>query len=224
MQTILDMDTSELSAMEVRIGNEQFILPESGIKVSGRIKHIDLAHWRELLNSEQENEIAVNEIDLYANQVEMGNLKIDNVDFYTKKNAQFWVGDINSSMVKGRFEYPVDTNSGSVATADFDYLRFNSTTDKSKKDSTNFDPRRLPALVVNAKQFKYIDAVFTDVSLKTKPSENGLSIDSLQGNGNDLRVSANGSWDITADNTQTTKLLITLLTENMQSSLVGSRF
>ena len=224
MQTILDKDTSELSAMEVRIGNEQFILPQFGIKVSGRLKHLDLAQWLELINSEQENEIALNEIDLYVNQVELGNLIIDNVDFYTKKNTHFWVGDIISSVAKGQFEYPVDADSGSVATANFDYLRFNSTGDKSKSDSTNFDPKSLPALVVNAKQFKYRDAELTDVSLKTKPSVNGLSIDSLQGNGKDLRVSANGSWEITDDNSQTTKLTITLLTENLQNSLVGLGF
>ncbi len=224
MQAILDKESSKLSKMEVRMGNEQFILPKSGIKISGRLKQLDLSQWRELLNSEKDNDIAVNEIDLSINQVSLGNLKLDNVDFSVEKHTQFWSGNINSSIVKGQFEYPIDTDSGSVATANFEYIRFNAPSTQSKERSTDFDPRSLPTLVVNTNRFEYKDAVFTDVSLKTKPSVNGLTIDSLQGKGNDLHVSAHGSWDVEADDSQSTKLAISLQTKNIQNSLTGLGF
>jgi len=78
--------------------------------------------------------------------------------------------------------------------------------------------------VVNAKQFEYKDAVFNNVSLKTKPSENGLTIDSLQGVGMDLQITANGSWQIDSSNVQNTNLAINLVTQNMQNSLTGLGF
>ena len=224
MQAVLDKKSSKLSKMEVRMGNEQFVLPNSGIKISGRLKQLDLSQWRALLNQEKENEISVNEISLSINQVSLGKLNLDNVDFNVEKRDQFWSGDITSSVAKGQFEYPVNADSGSVATANFDYLRFNLENKDTDEQATEFDPRSLPALVVSTKEFKYKDAVFTDVNLKTKPSENGLVIDSLQGKGKDLIVSANGSWNVEADDSQNTKLVINLQTKNIQNSLTGLGF
>jgi uncharacterized protein (TIGR02099 family) len=225
MQAIIDKGTSKLTSMELRMGDEQFNLPEEGIKISGSMTSLDLSEWRELMDSEDQQAIDVKEIDLSINQVTMGALKIDNVDFHAIKNSQFWVGDISSSVAKGSFEYPIDTNSGSIATASFDYLRFISKQTKSSPtESTELDPRTLPALVVNAKAFEYQDAVFSNVSLKTKPSENGLTIDSLQGNGKDLQVSANGAWTVGAEEIQNTKLAIDLVSQNIQNSVSGLGF
>jgi len=225
MHALIDNGTSKLTSMELRMGDEQFNLPENGIKISGNMTSLDFSEWRELMDSEDQQAIDVKEIDLSINQVAMGALKIDNVDFHAIKNSQFWVGDISSSVAKGSFEYPIDTNSGSIATASFDYFRFISKqTNSSPTESTELDPRTLPALVVNAKAFEYQDAVFSNVSLKTKPSENGLTIDSLQGNGRDLQVSANGAWTVGEDEIQSTKLTINLVSQNIQNSVSGLGF
>ncbi len=224
MKAIFGKESGKLSAMNVHMGNEQFIMPESGIKISGRLKHVNLNQWRDIISSNEEKNVEVNEIDLYVNQMKLGNIEIDNVDFHTRKKEKFWIGEIHSSVAKGGFEYPVDSESGSVATFDFDYLRFPSANNESEDEATSFDPRSLPALVANTKEFKYKDAAFTDVSLKTKPSEHGLTIDSLQGSGNDLHVSSNGAWNIEDDNSHITQLLITLQTDNIQNSLTGLGF
>lgn len=225
MQAIVDKETSNLSSMEFRMGDNQFSLPESGIKISGKMSSLNLSEWRELIKSQGEKNIEVNEIDLFINQVALGNLNLEQVDFHATKNSQFWKGDIESSVAKGNFEYPTDTSSGSVATANFDYLRFKSKQNKSASyKPNNLDPRTLPALVVHAKEFEYKDAVFNNVSLKTKPSVNGLTIDSLQGNGRNLQVSANGAWELNAKSNQNTNLMITLASKNIQNSLSGLGF
>ncbi|MEM7402041.1 MAG: YhdP family protein [Pseudomonadota bacterium] len=224
MKAVLEQQTSKLSRMEVRMGNEQFVLPEKGIKVSGRMKMLDLGQWRDVISKDQQKDIELNEVDLAINRVALGNLDFTNVDFNMRRNLDFWSGNVSSSIAKGTFEYPVNAESGSVATANFDYLHFDLANDKKDPQSTNLDPRSLPALVVNARSFEYKDAVFSDVSLKTKPTINGLTIDSLRGRGNDLKVSANGVWEVTEDNTQSTNLSITLKTDNMQNSLTGLGF
>ncbi|QMU60324.1 MAG: TIGR02099 family protein [Gammaproteobacteria bacterium] len=225
MQAIIDKNTSELSSMELRMGNKQFNLPEEGVKISGRMNNFNISDWRELMQSEEDHSIEVKEIDIFVNSAMLGGLNLENVDFHATKNTQFWVGDIISSVAKGKFEYPIDAKSGSVATANFDYLRFKS---KQKilpsSKSTQLDPRTLPALVVNAKEFEYKDAVFNGVSLKTKPSANGLTIDSLQGSGRELQVSANGIWAVDTENMQETKLTIRLVSQNLQNSLAGLGF
>ena len=224
IQGMLDQKTSKLSRMELRMGNEQFVLPEKGIKISGRMKTLNLGEWRKLIKNEQQKEIALSEVDLAVNQVALGNLNFTNVDFNMKRNLDFWSGSVNSSIAKGKFEYPINAKSGSVATANFDYLHFGTSEKQADTNATNLDPRSLPALVVNSKSFEYKDAVFSDISLKTKPTQNGLTIDSLQGYGNDLKVSANGVWEVSDGNTQITNLKITLNTDNIQHSLTGLGF
>jgi len=223
LQANIKNESSKISNMEVRLGDQQFSLPDSGIKISGSTQNLDLAEWRALMGSEQEQDIEVKEIDLLVNQVEVGSLNLENVAFKARKNSQFWVGNIDSSVAKGRFEYPLDTNTGSVATADFDYLRFNPSENKLS-EPTNFDPRTLPTLVVIANEFQFKKSKFNNLSLKTKPSANGLTIDSLQGNGSDMQVSASGTWEVLNENLQQTNLAITLHTDNMQNSLNGLGF
>ena len=225
MQAIIDKSTSKLSSMELRMGNRQFNLPEEGVKISGRMNSLNISDWREFMQSNEDQTFEIKEVDVIVHNVVLGDLNLDDVDFHATKNKQFWVGDIISSVAKGSFEYPIDTKSGSVATANFDYLRFKSKQKKlTSAKSTDLDPRTLPALVVNSKEFEYKDAVFSNVSLKTKPSVNGLAIDSLQGSGRELQVSANGLWQVKAENTQETKLAIVLVSQNLQNSLAGLGF
>jgi uncharacterized protein (TIGR02099 family) len=222
LQAFIGQDTNKLSRMELRMGDEQFNLPSDGLKISGRVKSLNITDWKELMQSEKDKVFELKEIDVYVNNITLGNLELENVDFRATKNTSFWNGAINSSIAKGNFEYPVDSNSGSVATANFDYLRFKSKQKKSTlPKSTYLDPRTLPALVVNAKQFEYRDAVFNDVSLKTKPSTKGMTIDSLQGNGKDLQITANGIWEVDSTNLQNTNLAINLYSQNMQNSSHG---
>ncbi len=220
--------SSQFSKMELRMGDNQFQLPEDGIRITGKMNSFDLSEWREFMDSNQERTFDVKEIDLFINRAQLGALSIDNVNVYASKKAQFWVGDIDSSLVKGKFEYPVDPASGSVATADFDFLRFqsknNSTISSIPSKSTDLDPRSLPALVINAKTFEYKNAVFNNVSLKTKPSINGLEIDSLQGYGRELQVSANGKWMVNEQDKQYTNLQIRLESQNLHNSFAGLGF
>ena len=212
--------------MELRMGDDQFSLPEEWYQDFRQDEYLrSYQNGERLCNQRKIKLFEVKEIDLYVNRVAMGALNLDNVDFHATKNSQFWVGSINSSVAKGRFEYPIDTDSGSVATANFDYLRFKSKQNNSvQTKTTDFDPRTLPALVVNTKEFEYKDAVFNNVSLKTKPSADGLTIDSLQGDGRDLQVTANGTWQVDSTNVQNTDLIITLVSQNMQNSLSGLGF
>ncbi|MEJ2115469.1 MAG: DUF3971 domain-containing protein, partial [Gammaproteobacteria bacterium] len=226
MQARIDQAASDLYRIELRMGDEQFSLPDNGIKISGKMNSLDISEWRTLMQSEEEQTFEIKQIDLFVNHVQMGGLGLNKVNFRATKNAQFWEGDISSSEAKGKFEYPISPRSGSIATAEFDYLRFkfaqNNSTPLSK--STGLDPRDLPALVVNTEQFEYKDAVFNNVSLKTKPIENGLTIDSLKGNGRELQVSANGDWIVENGDVQKTNLRISLISQNTQNSLSGLGF
>lgn len=225
MHASIEEGSKQISKMELRMGDNQFSPLQEGIKISGRTNNFDISEWRELMSSNDQRALEIKEIDLFINRVDLGSLSINNVDFNASKKSQFWVGSIDSSVAKGRFEYPVDYSSGSVATADFNYLRFASNEEPTPSpiasQATKLDPRRLPALVVNTENFEYKGAVFNDVSLKTKPSINGLTIDSLQGNGRQLQVSANGSWVVNEKENQQTNLVLTMKSQNLHDTFSG---
>ena len=224
MQAFITQGTSKLSNMELRAGNDQFNLPSDGLKISGKLSDINITDWKEVIQSEGNKAFELKEIDVFVNKVTLGNLDLEKVEFRTTKNANFWAGNINSPLVKGSFDYPIDSGSGSVATANFDYFLLEPKQNSASSNKTDIDPRNLPALVINAKRFEYSDAKLSDVAIKTKPSASGLTIDSLQANSNDLQIAANGIWDVDAQNLQRTNLAINLQSQNLENSLQGLGF
>lgn len=225
MQGFIAQGTRNLSNMELRMGDDQFNLPPEGLKISGNLNEIDITQWKDIVQAERNKGFELKEIDVNVNKVTLANLDLEKVDFHATKNSKFWTGDIDSSIAKGSFDYPVDFDSGSVATASFDYLIFKTKQNESSSTkTTDIDPRNLPALVINAKRLEYEEAIFNNVALKTKPSPKGQTIDALHGSGKDLKVSANGIWEVNEDNLQTTNLVMNLNSENIENSLQGLGF
>jgi len=52
MQAIVEQGSNKLSRMELRMGNEQFNLPDEGVKISGRMSNLNIADWRDLMQSD----------------------------------------------------------------------------------------------------------------------------------------------------------------------------
>lgn len=222
LQAALSEDGKKISAVELRMGNDRFDLPTQGLKVSGSFDQLNVTAWQDVFQSPSKtSELELSEIDIKANSVAILGLEIKNIDFQLNKDAQYWMGKINSSIAKGNFNYPRGSNSTSIATGKFDHLRFS----KPEKEITvSIDPRNLPALEVYSKQLEFNGYSFNDVALKTKSSPTGMIINSLTGIGEDLQITANGTWEVGVDEKQSTSLDIILVTQNLHNSLTGLGF
>jgi len=225
MQASWSDDGDVVSAVEVRVGDDQFDLPAQGLKLSGRLEELDVTAWLDIVRSSKSNNknsaIQLSEIDIKARSVSVTNLEMQDVDFQLIKGSQYWLGEINSSIAKGKFNYPLHVTSETIATGDFDYLRFNK---PEKKTMSTFDPRNLPALEINTHQFSYDKYIFKDVSLITETSATGMLIKSLTGNGEALNISANGAWEVGANDKQRTNIDVVLVSQNLHSTLTGLGF
>ena len=222
MQALLDDSGKEISAMEVRIGDEQFHLPEQGLKISGVFDRLDIAAWQEVLRAQnRDSVIELSEINIQANTVSLSNLDIKDVDLRLQKDSQFWRGEIHSSLAKGKFNYPLDPAGGDIATASFDYLHFSK---PENKPTTALDPRNLPALKIHTQRCQFEGYSINNVELITEPSVTGMTINSLSGKGDDLQITTKGTWDIDENDVHTTRLDISLATQNLHNSLTGLGF
>ncbi len=221
VKALFDERARVFSAMELRIGNDRFSLPEKGLKVSGILQQLNLLDWQDVfVSSDNGNFPALHEVDMRVDKVFISDLEIKDVNFQLLKKAQSWTGKIDSSIAKGSFSYPFGSDVDGVVTAAFDYLFFR----KPEKEIIEIDPRKLPSLEVYSKQFEFNDYPFYDVTLKTTATDNGMMIDSLAGRSKDLWIKANGTWEIDKSNEHRTDLDIVATTENLHNSLVALGF
>ena len=221
MKALFDEEMKIFSAAELRMGNDQFSLPEKGLKISGTWKQLNLPDWQGVFTLSSNGKFPeLHEVNMYVDRVFVSGLEIKHVNFQLLKKMQSWAGKINSSVAKGSFSYPVDSSKGGVITADFDYLFLS----KPEEGVIKIDPRKLPPLEVYLKQFEFYDYLFYDVTLKTTATDSGMEINSLIGKGKDLRVKADGVWAVDESNLHYTDLNIVATTENLHNSLVALGF
>ena len=208
--------------MDIRFGNSNFSLPDEGIKISGELGRIDLSEWAEIIKTEDKNGAdTFTEVDIKANSIKAYGLEFMDVNFQLQKRNDNWVGDIDSSVAKGSFTYPIKNAADNIALGTFDYLRL-----KKSKDEIiqTIDPRSLPAMRLNTDQLKINEFEFNDVVLNTENSDIGMNIILLKGKGDDLSVDINGLWEGVDENTHNTRLDIQLVTQNLRNSITGLGF
>ena len=234
----------DLSALELRVGDKQFNMPDKGVKISGRFDELDLNEWLQLFdtynstvssgldsstidNKKIKKAIAVDEFDIQAKRVQAANLDFENVDFQLKKNELNWQVEIDSSLAKGTLSYPrnkIINGPGSeiadyTAIGTFDYLRING----AGKRNFTIDPRDLAGFKLTSKELKYKDYSFTDVSLNSENTTLGMRINSLTANAEDAQVNIDGYWQVINDN-QATDINFTIVSKNLGNTLNGFNF
>ena len=225
IESMYDIERKKIAAMEIRFGDDQFQMPSEGLRISGRLSKVNLSPWvdisKKVATPGQDNLIELSEIDVKAKTLSISDFTIDDLSLNLTREEQSWTGSINSSIVSGEFDYPVDSSNGVTAIGNFDYI---SLTKPEKKSEIDIDPRKLPPLLINTKKFTLDQYSFDDVILKTKPDSNGMLINSLAGRGDQLNVTSSGSWTIDANNKNSTQLDMHLVSENLNSSITGLGF
>ncbi len=221
MQASFDETESTISAMELRMGDDQFSLPKKGLKISGVFNQLNPTDWEGVFKSSGGNGfLELSEVDVQSDRIFLSDLDIRDVDFQLLKEAKSWTGKIDSSVAKGSFSYPLNSSTAGIVTADFDYLYIS----KPEEEIIELDPRKLLALEVHAKQFEFDEYPFRNVVLKTIPVDDGMKINSLTGEGEDMQVKMEGTWVVDEKNTHNTDLDIVVKTQNLHDSLVGLGF
>ncbi len=218
-----DNEKNKISALEFRMGDDQFQLPDQGVKISGKFDELDVLDWQKIFKSstDKSSTIGVSEVDIQANSISWSAFEFRDVNFILNKGSKYWFGEIQSSVASGDFQYPLQPGSLETAIGTFEYLRLNK---PESKDNIVIDPRDIPALHVQSKLLEFGNYAFNNVVLKTNKSPSGMMIDSLVGKAQDLQIFANGQWLVEENDNQLTDLKIQLITQNIKNSLTALGF
>ena len=218
-QGLLDADEGQLSALEIRVGDDRFDLPLHGIKVSGKFDRLDVAQWLNLFEpTDTEDSLELHEVDVWASKISLSGLTFTDIDLSLRKDVKSWAGKVHSHTVSGKFEYPLELDAESIVTARLEYFRF----DQPEEDFTfAVNPRDFPALDIHIKRLELNDLLVSNVTLRTHPSAQGMVIDSLAAEEDSYRLETNGAWDLDINGVHSTDIAITLTARDLHDVLTG---
>jgi uncharacterized protein YhdP len=117
-----------------------------------------------------------------------------------KRKAGGFNADIDSSLLRGRFDLPVQHSPEQPIVANLEYLRLQSS--ESDTESTGLIPQDLFNLRLRSKIFSFDDMEFTDLQLDTRLDGDELTIDTLSFRHDKVLLKSSASWQYTPDTKQ----------------------
>ncbi|MFA9421525.1 MAG: AsmA-like C-terminal region-containing protein, partial [Gammaproteobacteria bacterium] len=174
-----------------------------GIRVYGSLRQLSLDEWfdyyharietqgadaADLLELMDSVDIEVQSTFLFGNHLTSSYLNMK------RKDAGF-NAYIESSMLKGRFDIPLQHSPVEPIVANLEYLRLQSS--KSDSESTGLIPQDMFSLRLRSKVLTYDDMVFTDLQLESRLQDDEFTIDKLAFRNNKVLLSSSATWQYT---------------------------
>ena len=198
-------EQTELKALDVNLTRETRPKPtatrgQKGIHLSGHIKLFNLLEWNDFIDSvvgadnvdAEESLKLVESVDLSIGLLTIGGYQATNVRLKADNHDKGLKGDIQSSMMQGKFELPFKMGPESPLQADLDYLIL---LEKKGESELSPDIEDMPNFSVNSKVFQVEDLIFNDLVFRTSTEANRFNIDQLDFRRDDIKLQSSGHWD-----------------------------
>jgi uncharacterized protein (TIGR02099 family) len=208
----------------------------TGLRVDGHIDEFTLDDWLKLDVAHGGNTGAAGSANtthlqdiLRAANVNVGRFRLygfefDDVRGILQATDFGWRVDVAGAQASGRVFVPYDFASGRVLTADMDTLHLNAaantgaTTPDSQHRGSTLDPRDLPSVRADVKQFVFGDHNFGTLQLLGIRTAQGLQVNTLHISGDSFNGNGTGSWLQTAAGQQNT-LKLTLESSDVRATM-----
>jgi len=201
---------------EVRLDGKRPVLPEKGLRLSGRLEQFDTAPWEALQKKEiGEKEAATKERDLLQElKLEFGQLiwrksTFDNVAFNLKREKNGWEGDFSSQFGGGFVRLPDNLKGRSPLVLDLDNLILPDDEDVPEKDnldSDGFNPAQLPNLEATSDRLIWKGSNLGALKLVTERTKDGVRVKKLQLDSDNDHLQLNGEWALSGNGATETAL------------------
>lgn len=133
--------------------------------------------------------------DLQVSEFHTLGQRFEDLRLRGERTETAWRVEVSGAAVDGTLEVPRDLARG-VVTAELErlYLAPPAGDDDASSERERLDPRRLPALALNAQAFHFGDIDLGSASIVTSRLDDGLSLDSLTFQADDFDLGASGDW------------------------------
>ncbi len=187
----------ELSRGDVQFGGaNKPALPSAGLHIGGSLPRFSLEAWNKVLaTGDDGNQSGVMQslaqVDIDIGVLEAFNQKLTDTQIMANKTRQQWSISLTSDQAAGTIILP--QNVDAVWTMNFERLHLAKPENENTRDST-FDPRRLPALDISSKSFKYNDHDLGQLKLATSKRPSGMHVDTFRLQAPTMNVTGQGDW------------------------------
>lgn len=208
----------------------------AGLRIDGHLDNLVLDDWLRLGGANAGNASAANGNPARATRVQevltAANVNIDRFRLYgfewpkvrgiVQATAAGWQVDVAGEQASGQVVVPYDFASGKPLTLNMETLWVtpvvtDATNAKPRRGST-LDPRELPSLQADIKQFRYGMHDFGALQLTGTRTSNGLQVSSIHLSGESFNGEGSGSWMQVGTEQQNT-LALTLDSHDVRSTM-----
>ncbi len=202
----------------------------AGLRVEGRLEEFVLDDWLKLGGNE--NGVAstsapgtrVQDV-LRAANVNIGRLRVYGFELpevrgILQATDAGWRIDVAGTQAGGQVWVPYEFGSGQALTLDMDVLKLTpvDSGDGKPSDRDRFDPRNLPSINADIRQFHYGEHSFGHLQMTGTRTAQGLQVNKLQISGPSFSGNASGSWLQGASGQQNT-LALTLESSDLRATM-----
>ncbi len=204
----------QLQSMAVMFGEgNKPEIPQQGLELMGNIDKVNINGWTDYyktyFGSDQVSSISlleqISSVDLRIQDCELANQKVKDTQIQMSNDNSALVGDVTSSLIKGRIVIPFKYTASKPISAELDYIRWQKMDADKKNDAdkkVNPDITDMPNLNISSKLAFLGSMTFRDFKLKTSNQSNMFVIDQLDFAKDQVQLKSSGHWQFNAESKQ----------------------
>ncbi len=223
LRGVLQFRDGALERGQLRFGGASAVLPKTaGLFLAGRVDRFSLSEWQQWLDALPAGGNAPGVLGrLVGLQLQAGDLELFRYHFHqVKLNANregdFWSADVDSRELAGKLRAPVDMHGDTPLVMDLTAMHLTSPADEAKPQAG--DPRALPPLRIQCKNFTYDDVPLGRLTLVARRAAGGLDFDQLDLDSPYFKLKSTGSWTV-QDGNHRSSFKISASTQNLGETL-----
>jgi uncharacterized protein (TIGR02099 family) len=188
----LDDAEYRLEALEFAFASELATKQIAGINLHGRIARLNLDDWLAFFSDDGADDSALlHSVKLGVDSAQVFGREMELLVFELEKADQRFLGMVDASIVKGRFDAPLKTSSLDPMIVDLDFLDLRKLDQESEQ---TFKPSSLPAIRLSSKLLGYHEMLFSNLLFEGSPNEEIFEVAKFSLQHDTLQLKGNGQW------------------------------
>ncbi len=189
----------QLDSLELAFAAEFKSTTRPGLHLNGFVPEISIDDWIPVFKgSGMSDPDLLRTVDLKFDRVNAFSRVLENVAFEAQQTDQRFVGEIQSSLLSGRFEAPNRVSPENPLVVNLEYLRLDKLDQEA--DYAALLPGDLTDFRFSSQALVFHDMLFNDVLIEARQVENTLHVDNFSMRREEILMSGKAQWEYDATN------------------------
>ncbi len=182
-----------LEALDIAFSRALQEKQRSGIHLYGRIDELNIDEWLSFFtDSGNDGPALLQSVELGVDRARAFGRDIESVVFGMHQVDQRFLGRVDSSMMKGSFEIPLQTSWLDPMIVDLEYLRIEPTV--AEPGQTAIKPSSVPTFMLTSKSLRFHDMEYNDLLIDASSDEKTLKVSKFNFRRDELQLTSEGEW------------------------------